>query len=82
MRIGSECMKKVGEARPGGGALEQVTFLTTEEHGASNLWRDGGSQDHLLSSDASHPSLDCLLPHHPTATHPSASLPDYILLIP
>lgn len=30
--------RQVGEAGPGGGALEQVTFLTTEEHRASNLW--------------------------------------------
>lgn len=29
---------QVGEAGPGGGALKQVTFLTTEEHCASNLW--------------------------------------------
>lgn len=29
---------QVGEAGPGGGTLQQVTFLTAEEHGASNLW--------------------------------------------
>lgn len=29
---------QVGEAGPGGGALQQVTFLTAEEHGASHLW--------------------------------------------
>lgn len=28
---------QVGEAGPGGGTLQQVTFLTAEEHGASNL---------------------------------------------
>lgn len=28
---------QVGKAGPGGGALKQVTFLTTEEHRASNL---------------------------------------------
>lgn len=30
--------REVGEAGPGGGTLKQVTFLTTEEHCASNLW--------------------------------------------
>lgn len=30
--------RQVGEAGPGGGALQQVTFLTAEEHGASHLW--------------------------------------------
>lgn len=29
---------QVGEAGPGGGALQQVTFLTAEEHSASDLW--------------------------------------------
>lgn len=30
---------QVGEAGPGGGALQQVTFLTAEEHCASHLGR-------------------------------------------
>lgn len=48
---------QVGEAGPGGGALKQVTFLTAEEHCASDLWRGQRSCDPLPSSSASHLSL-------------------------